>query len=284
MIADILVFGIIWAAIYTLIALGFSMIFGVARVMNLAHGAFFMVASYTIYYLTTTLGLGLLWSALASILITALLSLVFYRVLIRPVRESLTRVLIATLGLGMFLEQVMVITFGPDPKYVPSVIKGGSSILGVRVTYQQILTVVVAIILIGVVILFLSKTKMGRTLRAVAQDREMAALMGINAEQVYYFVMAFSASLAAAAGALVSPFLTVTPGMGWSPILVAFTIVVLGGMGSIWGTVLGAVIVAYIEMLTSYAISPQLKEAFIFVLMGVALIFRPQGFFGKGVS
>lgn len=284
MIADILVFGVIWTAIYTLIALGFSMIFGVARVMNLAHGAFFMVSSYSIYFCTTFLGLGLLWSALASILITAVLSVVFYRLLIRPVRESLTRVLIATLGLGMFLEQVAVMTFGPDPKYVPTAIKGGISILGVRVTNQQILTVIVAIILIAVVALFLSKTKMGRILRAVAQDREMAALMGINAEQVYCFVMAFSASLAAAAGTLVSPFLTVTPAMGWTPILVAFTIVVLGGMGSIWGTVLGAVIVAYIEMITSYAISPQLKEAFIFIIMGVALIFRPHGIFGKGVS
>lgn len=282
MFGDILVFSLIWTAIYTLIALGFSMIFGVARILNLAHGAFFMVASYTIYFLISSLGLGLLWAALVSILFTAIVSVLFYILLIRPVRDSLTRVLMITLGLSMFLEQLAVLVFGPDAKYVPSIVEGGAVILGVRVTYQQIIAVIVAGILIALIALFLTKTNYGRIIRAVAQDREMAGMMGVNSEYVFYFVVAFSSALAATAGILVAPFLTVTPSMGQTPILVAFTIVVLGGLGNLPGTLVGAFFVALIEMATSYGISPQLKEAFTFLVMILALIIRPQGVLGKG--
>ncbi|MHB8917163.1 MAG: branched-chain amino acid ABC transporter permease [Desulfocucumaceae bacterium] len=284
MIIDLLIFGVIWASIYTLIALGFSLIFGVARVMNLAHGAFFMVASYMVFFLATNRGLNMIWAIIAAIVITILLALLSYRILIRPMKESLTRILMVTMGLAMFLEQVMLHWFGPDPRYVPTTIPGSVSVLGVRVTNQQFLAIMVSIFLIIAMWYLLTKTKAGRIIRAVAADREMATLIGIDEEKTYYACMGLSALLAAVAGVLVAPFLTVTPTMGWSPILAAFTIVVLGGMGSVWGTVLGALIVAYAEVITAYAISPQLKEAVTFSIMILALIFRPHGLFGKGVG
>lgn len=281
---DLLVFGIIWASIYTLIALGFSLIFGVAGVMNLAHGAFFMVTSYMVFLLASIRGWHMLVAVSAAMAITVILAVVAYRLLIRPMKTSLTRILMVTMGIAMFLEQVMVHWFGPDPRYVPTAIAGGVSIAGVRVTNQQLLAITVSIMLILAMWFLLSKTKAGRIIRAVAQDREMALLIGIDEGKTYYACMALSALMAAVAGVLVAPFLTVTPTMGWSPILAAFTIVVLGGMGSVWGTVLGAIIVAYAEVITSYAISPQLKEAVTFSIMILALIFRPHGLFGKGVG
>lgn len=284
MIIDLLIFGVIWAAIYTLIALGFSLIFGVARVMNLAHGAFFMVASYMVFFLATSRGLNMIWAIIAAIVISILLALLSYSILIRPMKESLTRILMVTMGLAMFLEQVMLHWFGPDPRYVPTTIPGSVSVLGVRVTNQQFLAIMVSIFLIIAMWYLLTKTKAGRIIRAVAADREMATLIGIDDGKTYYACMGLSALLAAVAGVLVAPFLTVTPTMGWSPILAAFTIVVLGGMGSVWGTVLGALIVAYAEVITAYAISPQLKEAVTFSIMILALIFRPHGLFGKGVG
>lgn len=284
MIIDLLIFGVIWAAIYTLIALGFSLIFGVARVMNLAHGAFFMVASYMVFFLATSRGLNMIWAIIAAIVISILLALLSYSILIRPMKESLTRILMVTMGLAMFLEQVMLHWFGPDPRYVPTTIPGSVSVLGVRVTNQQFLAIMVSIFLIIAMWYLLTKTKAGRIIRAVAADREMATLIGIDEGKTYYACMGLSALLAAVAGVLVAPFLTVTPTMGWSPILAAFTIVVLGGMGSVWGTVLGALIVAYAEVITAYAISPQLKEAVTFSIMILALIFRPHGLFGKGVG
>lgn len=284
MIIDLLIFGVIWASIYTLIALGFSLIFGVARVMNLAHGAFFMVASYMVFFLASSQTLNIIWAIIVAIIITVLLAALSYSILIRPMKESLTRILMVTMGLAMFLEQVVLHWFGPDPRYVPTTIPGSISVLGVRVTNQQLLAITISIILIIAMWCLLSKTKAGRIIRAVAQDREMATLIGIDEGKTYYACMGLSALLAAVAGVLVAPFLTVTPTMGWSPILAAFTIVVLGGMGSVWGTVLGALIVAYAEVITSYAISPQLKEAVTFSIMILALIFRPHGLFGKGVG
>lgn len=282
-IADIIVFGAIWTAIYSLIAIGFTMIFGVSRIINLAHGAFFMVSSYTVYYFIQR-GLGLFPSALIAITFVCLLAVLYYIVLIKPLRESLTRVLIISVGAAMAIEQVILLKFGPDPKYVPSIIEGGFHMLGVRLTIQQLLTFIVAIVLILGIWLLLNKTNFGRIFRAVAHDHEMASIAGINAEKANYQVMIISAGLAAIAGVLVAPFLTVSPIMGWSPILASFTIVVLGGMGNVFGTLVGAVIVAYAEMVTSYAISPQLKEAITFGIMVVALVFRPHGLFGKGVK
>jgi len=283
MVADIIVFGAIWTAIYSMIALGFSLIFGVAKIMNLSHGAFFMFACYAAYYLSSS-GLGLFWVALGAIVITIILAIVSYLGIIKPMRNSLTQVLILTFAFAMFLEQIIVITFGPEPRYVPSMLEGGMSILGVRVTHQQVLAFVITIVLILFLWWLLSRTNMGRIIRAVSQDREMASMLGINAEKIFIFVMGLSGAFAAVAGLLVAPFLTVTPAMGWSPILAAFTIVVLGGLGNVWGTLIGAFIVAYAEMITSYAFNPQLKEAVTFTIMILALMYRPNGLFSKGVS
>ncbi|PLT33326.1 branched-chain amino acid ABC transporter permease [Bacillus sp. V5-8f] len=283
MIADIIVFGAIWTAIYSMIALGFSLIFGVAKILNLAHGALFMFACYSSYLLATS-GIGMFWVAMGSVLITIILAILSYWILIKPMRNMETQILIITWAFAMFIEQVIVIGFGPEPRFVPSIFSGGMNVIGVRVTYQQMFAVGVTIVLLLLLWWLLSKTNMGRIIRSVSQDREMASMLGVNAERVSLFVIGLSSAFAAIAGILVAPFLTVTPAMGWSPILVAFTIVVLGGLGNVWGTLLGAVIVAYAEMITSYAITPQLKDAVTFSIMILALIYRPKGLFSKGVS
>lgn len=283
MLTDILVFGTIWGAIYTLLALGFSLIFGVVRILNLAHGAIYMVASYLIYSLVSEAGLGPLGSSFVALGVVSLLGMGLYQFLILPLRGSLARILIVTAGLALFLQELAVLYYSTEPRYVPTALRGGTVVLGVRITYQQILTVALAGCLVLLLYAFLSRTRIGRELRAVAQDTEMAALMGIHVGRVYLVAMGMSAALAAAAGALVAPFLTVSPEMGWSPLLSVFTIVVLGGLGSLGGTVLAAFIVAYVEMFTSFLISPQLREAVTFVIMILTLVVRPHGLFGRGI-
>jgi branched-chain amino acid transport system permease protein len=209
--------------------------------------------------------------------------LLLYRVFIFPLRETLGRVLIVTAGIAIFLQEIAVLLYSTEPRYVPTVLPGSLEILGVRVTHQQLLTLAVAVALVALLHLFLARTRYGRELRAVAQDTEMASLMGVPVERTYLVAMGLSTGLAAAAGALVAPFLTVNPEMGWSPLLVAFTVVVLGGLGSLWGTIAAAFIVAYAEMLTAYLISPQLREAATFTIMIGTLVFRPHGLFGKGI-
>jgi branched-chain amino acid transport system permease protein len=204
-------------------------------------------------------------------------------VFIYPLRGNLGPVLIVTAGIAIFLQEVAVLLFSTEPRYVPTVLPGSLSILGARVTHQQLLTLAVAVFLVFALHAALTRTRLGRELRAVAQDTEMAALMGIPVERAYITAMVLSTALAAAAGALVAPFLTVSPEMGWSPLLVAFTIVVLGGLGSLWGTIAAAFIVAYAEMLTAFLISPQLRDAATFAIMIFTLVFRPHGLFGKGI-
>ena len=283
MLADIVIFGTIWGAIYTILALGFTIIFGVARVLNLAYGAMYLVASYLIYTLVTRFGLAAVPAWLLAVAATALAGMLLYRVFIFPLRETLGRVLIVTAGIAIFLQEIAVLLYSTEPRYVPTVLPGSLEILGVRVTHQQLLTLAVAVALVALLHLFLTRTRYGRELRAVAQDTEMASLMGVPVERTYLVAMGLSTGLAAAAGALVAPFLTVNPEMGWSPLLVAFTVVVLGGLGSLWGTIAAAFIVAYAEMLTAYLISPQLRDAATFAIMIGTLVFRPHGLFGKGI-
>jgi len=283
LLADIVIFGTIWGAIYTILALGFTIIFGVARVLNLAYGAMYLVASYLIYTLVTRFGLAAVPAWLLAVAATALAGMLLYRVFIFPLRETLGRVLIVTAGIAIFLQEIAVLLYSTEPRYVPTVLPGSLEILGVRVTHQQLLTLAVAVALVALLHLFLTRTRYGRELRAVAQDAEMASLMGIPVERTYLVAMGLSTGLAAAAGALVAPFLTVNPEMGWSPLLVAFTVVVLGGLGSLWGTIAAAFIVAYAEMLTAYLISPQLRDAATFAIMIGTLVFRPHGLFGKGI-
>jgi branched-chain amino acid transport system permease protein len=282
-LVDIVIFGTIWGAIYTILALGFTLIFGVARILNLAYGAMYMVASYLIYSLVSGFGLSAVPAWLLAVAATSLLGMALYRVFIFPLRDSLGRVLIVTAGIAIFLQEVAVLVYSTEPRYVPTALPGSLAILGVRVTHQQLLTLAVAAVLVFLLHAFLVRTRLGRELRAVAQDTEMAALMGIPVERTYLLAMALSTALAAAAGALVAPFLTVNPEMGWSPLLVAFTIVVVGGLGSLWGTIAAAFIVAYAEMLTAFLISPQLRDVVTFGIMIFTLVFRPHGLFGKGI-
>lgn len=283
MLVDVVIFGTIWGAIYTVLALGFTLIFGVARVLNLAYGAIYMVASYLIYSLVSGLGLAAVPAWIIAVVATSIAGVAMYRVFIHPIRDSLGSVLIVTSGIAIFLQEVAVLVYSTEPRYVPTAFPGSLEILGVRVTHQQLLTLFVAVALVVLLHAVLVRTRLGRELRAVAQDSEMAALMGIAVQRAYLFAMGLSTALAAAAGALVAPFLTVSPEMGWSPLLVAFTIVVLGGLGSLGGTIVAAFIVAYAEMLTAFLISPQLRDAVTFAIMILTLVFRPHGLYGKGM-
>ena len=184
MFVDIVVFGTIWGAIYTILALGFTLIFGVARILNLAYGAMYLVASYLIYSLVSGLGLTPVLAWILAVSATVLVGMAIYRVFIFPIRDALGRVLIVTAGIAIFLQEAAVLVYSTEPRYVPTALPGSFAILGVRITYQQVLTVVVAAIMVIALHAFLTRTRHGRELRAVAQDTEMAALMGIPVERV----------------------------------------------------------------------------------------------------
>jgi len=278
MIADILVFSAVWGAIYAVLALGFSVIYGVARILNLSHGAFYMAASYLIYVAVASLRWPFIAAAAGALFLVAGYGMALYRGVVQPMRASHTRVLVASAAAAILLQEIAFFLFGPEARHVPSVVEGELVVGNIVVTYQQVLTLATAGLAMAGVWAFLARTRSGRAMRAVAQDHEVAALMGIHVEGMYLLAMGLSAALAAVAGALVAPFLTVAPDMGWSPLLAAFTIVVLGGMGSILGTA-----AALVEMATAFYVAPQLRDAATFVVMIATLTWRPQGLFGKGL-
>jgi len=282
MLNPILVYGIVWASMYALMALGFSLIFSVAKILNMAHGMLIMTTCYTVFAMTAYLHFPLGGSIVAAIAITVLLTVILYVCFMKRLRGSVNSLILLTSALAMIIQEIINITIGPDNKFVPSMFKGSVSIIGVEVSHQQIASVVVAFLLINMLWLFLCRTKLGSAIRAVAQDRETAAMSGINAEKIFIVTIAISAILAAMAGILIAPLQTVTPEMGWGMMASSFAVTVLGGIGSVWGMAIAGIIVAYAELLTAFVISPALKDAVAFVIMVLTLMIRPSGLFGKG--
>jgi len=284
MVATVIIFGIIWTALYCLIAFGFSLLFGVAQVLNLSHGMIIMSACYVSFLLVTGLNCSLGVSFLGGIIGAVLLLLIIYLGFIKKfLTAPQSSMLLLTAGLANIIQQIVILTIGPDTKFVPTMIEGGTTLFSVVLSNQQILSVGVAFGLVVLLVLFLQRTRMGRAIRAVTQDRSTAALSGINAEEMYVATILIAGVLAGVAGLMVAPIQTVNPEIGWEMMVTAFTVTILAGLGGpVWGIVIAAAIVAYAELLTAFLISPMLKEGAAFVIMILTLMFRPQGLFGKG--
>ena len=284
MLQTVFIFGIVWTALYCLIALGFSLLFGVAQVLNLSHGMIIMSACYVTFLLVTGLNWSLGLSLIGGIIGTVLMILIIYLGFIKKLLSAPhTSMLLLTAGLANIIQQIVIITVGPHTKFVPSMVTGSTTIFSVVLSNQQVLSVFVAFALVALLVLFLQKTKMGRAIRAVTQDRNTALICGINAEEMYVVTIIISGVLAGVAGLLIAPIQTVTPEIGWEMMITAFTVTILAGLGGpIWGVVVAAAIVAYAELITAFLIAPMLKEGAAFVIMILTLMFRPSGLFGKG--
>lgn len=285
MLERIIVYGLIDGGIYALLAVGFTLIFGVARIINLAHTAFYMLAAYLILTFANSLGLPLVLSVILSIIAVTIVGVFSYKLVIDPVRGHETTILIVTIALAMVIQETIAnpsIGYGGGFQGVPSLISGYTKILGTKVLYQQILTFgVVLIILLGTWAL-LMKTRLGIAIRSTAQDREVANLMGINVTRTGMITMAISVALAAIAGALVAPLQVLGPHMWMHPLVMVLAVVVLGGLGSIKGSLLGAFILGFAETMVVVLVptGAYLKGAVALAVMLVVILIRPQGLFG----
>ena len=284
MIEGIIITGLLSGGVYALLAVGFSLIFGSARIINLAHTAFYMMAAYLIYTFASLLGLNLFLSVILSIVAVTIIGVLTYNLVIDRVRGHETTALIVTLALAIIIQEVMLTpwTFGGHFLRVPSLVPGYTTILGIRITYQYILTFgMVLIVLLGTWAL-LMKTKLGIAIRSTAQDREVANLMGINVARTGMITMAISVALAAVAGALVAPLAILSPHMWMHPLVMIMAIVVLGGLGSIKGSLIGAFILGFSETLVVFLVPSGafLKGAVALAIMLAVILIRPEGLFG----
>jgi len=282
MLLDIVVSGLISGSMFALLAIGFSRIFGVARIVNIAHTAFYMVAAYCIFFFTQRMGLGSIISMLLAIVMVICLGLLTYRFFIEPIREHEAAVLIGTIALAIAMQEVMLLIFTGDFLSVPSLVGGFFSIMNVKIFYQQLLTFGAVVAVLLALWLMLMKTRLGLAIRCMAEDREVANLMGINERLVAMATMGISVGLAAFTGAVVVPLTIVNPFMWMEPLIIMMAVVVLGGLGSLKGSFLGAYILGFTEALVVFLIPKGafLKGSVALSIMILVLILRPEGLFG----
>jgi branched-chain amino acid transport system permease protein len=282
MALDIIIAGLINGSTYALLAIGFSLIFGVARIVNIAHTAFYMVASYCIYLITQKLGYHPTVGMLVAVPLVTLLGLICYKLFIDPIREHEAAVLISTIALAIAIQEIMLLIFTGDYLSVPALIQGYFTILGVKVFNQQLLTFVAALIILGALRMLLMNTKLGLAIRSTAEDREVANLMGMNESRVAMISMGVSVGLAAFTGAVVVPLTIVNPFMWMHPLIMMMAVVVLGGLGSIKGSFMGAYILGFAEALVVFLIpmGSFLKGSVALSIMILVLLIRPEGLFG----
>jgi branched-chain amino acid transport system permease protein len=264
-----------------MLAVGFTLIFGVARILNLAHGSFYALGAYGTYALTSIAGLPLWQAAALSVLAVAIFGVLVERVLIRPMRKSQLAVLMISLAVALIVEQMLFLVFGSEYRNVPAFIDEKFTIAGVDIAGQRLLTLAVGAVAIGALYLFIQTSKLGSAILAISQDPEAAQYMGIPADRVFSVVMALSAALAALAGIMAGPFLSVNPSMHLLPLVKAFAIVVVGGLGSIPGSILAAFMLGYAETLVAYLVSTSWTEIVSVLATLLMLVLRPAGMFGR---
>jgi branched-chain amino acid transport system permease protein len=282
--ADVLILGALNSAIYAMLALGFTLIFGVGRVVNLAHGAFYAMGVYIAYTLVVVLGLPLLAGAVGAVLAVALIGMAMDRVLIRPIRRSGLAVLTITVVFALFTEQVIFAFYGYTSRNIPSFTTQTLDVLGVTVAGQRAIAFAIAVIALASVWTVVYGTRFGSAVLAVAQDREAAAYQGIDVERISRTVMVLSAALAAAAGVLVAPVLVVSPQMWILPLIKSFAVVILGGLGSIPGSLLASVLLGYSETAVARFASSALTELVPLGVILVTLLVRPSGLLGRRIE
>ena len=282
MLAQQLVNGVVLGSIYALSALGFTLIFGAARVVNFAYGTLLMAGGFVTLGFTEVLGLNYFLGLALAMLVMAAVGVAVFWVVVRPVmhRGDLP-VLLVTTGLLYVLRDGAIVLFGTDPRQIDMGIEGIVSIGDVVVTNQRLVVVGALVVLVLALYLVLYRMRIGKALRAVAQNRAGAEAIGLNVGRVTAFAFAVSGALACAAGGLLAAIYAAEPGMGDLPLLKSFVIVIFGGLGSVPGAIIGGVSIGLLETLAGSYISFAFKDVFTFIVLVAVLLVRPSGLFGK---
>lgn len=279
--------GISLGSIYALIALGYTMVYGIIKLINFAHGDIYMVGAFVGYGLIRNVGMGLLPAILIAMVFCALLGFVIEKIAYKPLRGA-TRIatLITAIGVSYLLQNVMIYFLGAEQRAFPSALQNISFSLGnISINSQQITIILTTIILMVLLQATVKYTKMGKAMRAVSTDAEAAELMGINVNNVISFTFILGSALAGAAGVLVGIYYnSISPMMGVVPGLKAFVAAVFGGIGIIPGAMVGGYVIGIIETLVSAYGGSMFKDAVVYVILILVLIVKPSGIFGKNIK
>ena len=282
MLALALTNGLVIGIVYALTALGVSLVVGIMNVVNFAHGEFYILAGYFSYLFAHTMGMNPLLSMLLALAAVFVLGLVVEYTLIRPTYGDDMYSLILTFILSIVLQSAFLLVFGPYPNKPPGWVKGATNVFGLfYYGNQRFAALAAGIVVIALFFAMLKLTWFGRMIRATSQDRQMAELNGIDTTRLNMLSFGLGCALAAAAGVILAPVFPVTPTAGTPIALTAFVCVVLGGMGSMRGGVLGGLVLGVVENLGAAYVSTGYKQLFMFLILILVLLIRPAGLFGR---
>ncbi len=281
-----LINGISLGSIYALIALGYTMVYGIIKLINFAHGDIYMVGAYVAFFATTTLKLSFFPALIVSMVVAAIVGMTIERLAYRPLRKApRIAILITAIGVSLLLEYGGMLLVTPQPRTFPALFESQVYTFGnIVVNSQQVVILAISVVLMIILTFVVQRTKIGKAMRAVSFDTDAARLMGIDVDRVISMTFAIGSSLAAAAGMLVGVYYnSIDPLMGIMPGLKAFVAAVLGGIGVIPGAMLGGIIMGVIEAMVSGFISSTFRDAAAFAILIIILLFKPSGLLGKNV-
>ena len=285
-----LINGISLGSVYAIIALGYTMVYGIAKMLNFAHGDVIMIGAFTVFTIVSTMGLPVWLGLLISVIVCTVLGMVIERVAYKPLRNASSplAVLITAIGVSYLLQNVALLVFGANAKSFTSVVPfEGLKLAGGQliISGETIVTILACIIIMIVLTLFVNKTKAGQAMLAVSEDKGAAQLMGINVNGTIALTFAIGSALAAIAGVLLcSAYPSINPYTGSMPGIKAFVAAVFGGIGSIPGAMIGGILLGIIEIFGKAYISSQMADAIVFAVLIVVLLVKPSGILGKNIQ
>jgi branched-chain amino acid transport system permease protein len=277
----IIIQGFLISGLYALIAVGFTMIFSVGRVLNLAYGVYIMLGGYAYYTLSQLLELSKVISLLGAIAVGIIFGLITYYGIVKRLLSNPIAVEISTLILAVVMQAVIILIYSPAPRAIWPIIPGISRVHDVIISWNIVFAMVTSWVVLAALLIFVRKTQLGRAIMAVSMDTKGALLSGIDPERINILTWGLSGALGALAGVFFATYTQLDPTMWVSPLITAIAVVVIGGIGSIMGSLVAAHIVGFMETITTTMIAPELRGVFTLLLIIIILVILPKGLFGK---
>jgi len=281
MIIQVILQGFLISGLYALIAVGFTLIFSVGRVMNLAYGIYIMLGGYTYYTLFQVLEFSKVISLLGAVMVGILFGIITYYGIVKRLLNNPIAVEISTLILAVVMQAVIILLFSPAPKAIWPIISGTTRVGDILVTWNIFFAMITSWVVLGALLAFIKKTQLGRAIMAVSMDPKGALLSGVDPERINILVWGLSGALGALAGVFFASYTQLDPTMWVTPLITAVAVVIIGGVGSIMGSLVAAHIVGFMETITTTMIAPELRGVFTLLLIILILVVLPKGLFGK---
>ena len=277
---QIIIQGMLLSGLYALIAMGFTLIFSIGRVLNLAYGAYLLIGGYTYFYFAQTLGMPKIAGVLLAAIVGCLMGLAKFRLIVKPLKGDHVAVEISTLILAVVLQAGVVLIFGDSSKILLPIIPGVNWATGTAIPYSNLVAAIASWVILISLYLFVRRTHTGRAMQAVSMDTKGAAISGIDAERINMITWGISGALGAIGGVFFASYTQLYPGMWVAPLIISVAVVIVGGIGSIIGTLIVAHIIGFMEIGISVW-NPELRGVFTMLLIIGVLILRPKGLFGR---